>query len=92
MDRMCQLNRLATHIKAGQEKPVRVEPDHDVRTHRMKFANRSDLWSAILSAEVCGNYLTMSDAIVDPPWSIRRWNPPCNVEDKLRVGLVIIEA
>ena len=25
-------------------------------------------------------------------WSIRRRNPPCNAEDNLRAGLVVIEA
>ena len=26
------------------------------------------------------------------PWSIRRWNPPCNAEDNQRAGLIVIEA
>ena len=25
-------------------------------------------------------------------WSIRRRNPPCNAEDNLRAGLIVIEA
>ena len=44
--------------------------------------SRSDLWSAMLSTQVCGNYLAKTDTIIDLLWSIRIWNPPCNAEDK----------
>ena len=46
----------------------------------------------MLSTEVCGNYLTEPDTILNLLSSIRRWNPPCNAEDKLRAGLIVIEA
>ena len=46
----------------------------------------------MLSTEVWGNYLTMPDAIIDLLWSIQRWNLPCNAEDKMHAGLIVIEA
>ena len=46
----------------------------------------------MLSTVVCGNYLTEPDTILNLLWSIRRWNPPCNAEDNLRAGLIVIEA
>ena len=65
---------------------------HGVRAHSTKIVSRSDLWSAMLSTVVCGNYLTELDTILNLLWSIRRWNPPCNAEDKLHAGLIVIEA
>ena len=46
----------------------------------------------MLSTVVCGNYLTKLDTILNLFWSIQRWNPPCNAEDKLRAKLIVIEA
>ena len=46
----------------------------------------------MLSTVVCGNYLTEPDTILNLLWSIQRWNPPCNAEDKVRAGLIVIEA
>ena len=57
-----------------------------------KIVGRLDLQSVMLSTVVCGNYLTEPDTILNLLWSIRRWNPPCNAEDKLRAGLIVIEA
>ena len=46
----------------------------------------------MLSTVVCGNYLIEPDMILNLLWSIRRWNLPCNVEDNLHAGLIVIEA
>ena len=46
----------------------------------------------MLSTVVCENYLTEPDTILNLPWNIRRWNLPCNAEDNLRAGLIVIEA
>ena len=78
--------------EAGQEKPVCVGPDHDVRPHCTKIASILDLLSSMLSTEVCGNYLAKLETIIELLWSIRRWNPPCNAEDNLRAGLIVVEA
>ena len=49
----------------------------------------------ILSMVVCGICFAEPDMTLvckNLLWSIRRRNPPCNVEDNLRAGLVVIEA
>ena len=61
-------------------------------TNYSKIVSRSDLWSAMLSTVVRGNYLAKLDTILNLRWSIRRWNLPCNAEDKLQAGLIVIEA
>ena len=43
------------------------------------------MWNLFCRA---GHYPCVQDLL----WSIRRRNPPCNAEDNLRVGLVVIEA
>ena len=57
-----------------------------------KVASRLYLWNVVLTMADCGNYLTELDTILNLLWSIRRWNPPCNAEDNLRAGLIVIEA
>ena len=56
---------------------------------------RLDLWNIVLSTVVCGICFAEPDTILvfkNLLWSIRRRNPPCNAEDNLRVGLIVIEA
>ena len=48
----------------------------------------------MLSTVVCGFVLLSGhdSCVQNLPWSIRRRNPPCNAEDNLCAGLIIIEA
>ena len=64
-------------------------------SRQVKDANRSDWWNIVLSTVVCGICFAEPDTILVFKillWSIQRRNPPCNAEDNLRVGLIIIEA
>ena len=61
----------------------------------MKLVGRLDLWDIILSTVVCGICFAEPDTILVLKvlyGSIRRRNPPCNAEDNLRAGLIVIEA
>ena len=54
-----------------------------------------DSWNIILSTVVCGICFCRAghnSCVQDLLWSIRRRNPPCNAEDNLRAGLIVIEA
>ena len=58
-----------------------------------KVVSRLDLWNIVLSTVVCGIYFAEPDTIlVFTILIIRRRNPPCNAEDNMRAGLVVIEA
>ena len=63
-------------------------------SHYGKIVNRLDSWNIILSTVVYGICFAEPDTILvfkDLLWSIQRRNPPCNAEDNLGVGLIIIE-
>ena len=68
-------------------------PWRDVTPQRA--ISRLNLWYIILSTVVCEIYLAETGhdlSVRRLLWSIRRWNPPCNAEDNLRAGLIVIEA
>ena len=60
-----------------------------------KVVSGLDSWNIILSTVVCGICFAEPDMFFvyeDYCGSIRRRNTPCNVEDDLHAGLIIIEA
>ena len=60
-----------------------------------KVVSRLNSWNILLSTVVCGICFAEPDMILvfkDLLWSIRRRNPPCNAEDNLRAGHLVIEA
>ena len=49
----------------------------------------------MFSTVVCGTCFAEPDTIImveELLWNIRRRNPPCNAEDNLRAGHLVIEA
>ena len=60
----------------------------------LKVISRLDLWNIVLSTVVCGTCFAEpgNSCVQDLLWSIQIWNPPCNAEDNLRAGLIVIEA
>ena len=60
-----------------------------------KVVSRLDSWNIVLSTVVCGICFAELDTILVFKIyvvSIRRRNPPCNAEDNLHAGLIVIEA
>ena len=61
----------------------------------MEYVSRSDLCNVILSMVVCGIYFAEPDTILVFTIFYKLFggrNPPCNAEDNMRAGLVVIEA
>ena len=60
-----------------------------------KVVSGLDSWIIIFSAVVCGTYVADPDTFVsseDYFGVFGKTNPPCNAEDNLRTGHLIIEA
>ena len=59
-----------------------------------KVVSRLDLWNIVLSPVVCGICFAEPDTIIVFKifYGFLERNPPCNAEDNLRAGLIIIEA
>ena len=60
-----------------------------------KVVSRLDLWNTVLYTVVCGICFAEPDRVhsfVRLLWSIQRRNPPCNAEDNLCAGHIVIEA
>ena len=64
-------------------------------SHYEKVVSGLDSWNIILSAAVCGACVTGPDtffASEDYLGVFGKGNPPCNAEDNLRAGHLVIEA
>ena len=60
-----------------------------------KVVSGLDLWNIILSTVVCGTCFAEPDTILVFEiyfGKIQRRNPPCNAEDNMHAGLIVIEA
>src|SRR3954469_10143164 len=63
--------------------------------HDIERVSKSDLWKYYSLYDGMWNLFCRAGhypCVQDLLWSIQRRNPPCNVEDSLRVGLIVIEA
>ena len=57
-----------------------------------KVVSRLYLWNIVLSTVVCGICFAEPDTILVFKIFFGKGNPPCNAEDNLRAGLLVIEA
>ena len=77
------------------DKTVRYSDRADVMSCCKKFVSGLDSWNIILSAVVCGTCVTDPDTIVaseDYLGVFGKGNPPCNAEDSLPAGHLVVEA